>query len=68
MDAKNWFLNVAEMLFITDIMLGFNKSPFFVSRHSFSMVNLLKGKSNQANHTERSPLLTFPQNDRWDYV
>ncbi|XP_016322576.1 P protein [Sinocyclocheilus anshuiensis] len=31
--------------------------------HSFSMVNLLKGKSNQANHTERSPLLKFPQND-----
>lgn len=25
MDAKNWFLNVAEMLFMTDIMLGFNK-------------------------------------------
>lgn len=24
-DAKNWFLNVAEMLFMTDIMLGFNK-------------------------------------------
>ncbi|RXN08008.1 hypothetical protein ROHU_011694 [Labeo rohita] len=33
-------------------------------RHSFSMVNLLKGKSSQANHTERSPLLKFPQNDR----
>ncbi|KTG35440.1 hypothetical protein cypCar_00004801 [Cyprinus carpio] len=32
-------------------------------RHSFSMVNLLKGKSNQANHTERSPLLKFPQTD-----
>ncbi|CAM4626119.1 unnamed protein product [Leuciscus chuanchicus] len=37
-------------------------------RHSFSMVNLLKGKSNQANHTERSPLLTFPQNDSITYM
>uniref|UniRef100_A0A672KMV5 OCA2 melanosomal transmembrane protein n=1 Tax=Sinocyclocheilus grahami TaxID=75366 RepID=A0A672KMV5_SINGR len=37
-------------------------------RHSFSMVNLLKGKSNQANHTERSPLLKFPQNDSITYM
>ncbi|XP_067314555.1 P protein isoform X1 [Pseudorasbora parva] len=37
-------------------------------RHSFSMVNLLKGKPNQANHTERSPLLTFPQNDSITYM
>ncbi|KTF90693.1 hypothetical protein cypCar_00013584, partial [Cyprinus carpio] len=37
-------------------------------RHSFSMVNLLKGKSNQTNHTERSPLLKFPQNDSITYM
>ncbi|XP_026121461.1 P protein-like isoform X1 [Carassius auratus] len=37
-------------------------------RHSFSMVNLLKDKSNQANHTERSPLLKFPQNDSITYM
>uniref|UniRef100_A0A8C2FIT6 Oculocutaneous albinism II n=1 Tax=Cyprinus carpio TaxID=7962 RepID=A0A8C2FIT6_CYPCA len=37
-------------------------------RHSFSMVNLLKGKSNQANHTERSPLLKFPQTDSITYM
>ncbi|XP_073708657.1 P protein [Garra rufa] len=37
-------------------------------RHSFSMVNLLKGKSNQANHSERSPLLKFPQNDSITYM
>ncbi|XP_051568705.1 P protein [Myxocyprinus asiaticus] len=37
-------------------------------RHSFSMVNLLKGKSTQANHTERSPLLKFPQNDSITYM
>lgn len=43
-------------------------SFLLVPRHSFSMVNLLKGKSNQANHTERSPLLKFPQTDRWAYI
>ncbi|XP_026121463.1 P protein-like isoform X2 [Carassius auratus] len=32
------------------------------------MVNLLKDKSNQANHTERSPLLKFPQNDSITYM
>ncbi|TRY54633.1 hypothetical protein DNTS_001614 [Danionella cerebrum] len=37
-------------------------------RHSFSMVNLLKGKANQGNHTERSPLLNFPQNDSIAYM
>ncbi|XP_051997098.1 P protein [Xyrauchen texanus] len=37
-------------------------------RHSFSMVNLPKGKSTQANHTERSPLLKFPQNDSITYM
>ncbi|XP_055069282.2 P protein [Misgurnus anguillicaudatus] len=34
----------------------------------FSTVNLLKGKSNQTNHTERSPLLKFPQNDSITYM
>lgn len=57
--AKNWFR--AEMLFMTGIMLRFS---LFVLRHSFNMVNLLNGKSNQTNHTEWSPLLKFPQNDR----
>ncbi|XP_059416114.1 P protein-like [Carassius carassius] len=37
-------------------------------RHSFSVVNFLKGKSNQANHTEQSPLLKFPQNDSMTYM
>ncbi|XP_021332872.2 P protein [Danio rerio] len=37
-------------------------------RHSFNMVNLLNGKSNQANHTERTPLLKFSQNDSITYM
>ncbi|XP_056606849.1 P protein [Triplophysa dalaica] len=36
-------------------------------RHSFNMENLVNGKSNQTNHTERSPLLKFPQNDSITY-
>ncbi|XP_059426162.1 P protein-like isoform X2 [Carassius carassius] len=32
------------------------------------MVNLLKDKSNQGNHTEQSPLLKFPQNDSITYM
>ena len=37
----------------------------FFSRHNFSAVNILRGKTNSANLTERSPLLRFSQDDRW---
>ncbi|XP_039668464.1 P protein [Perca fluviatilis] len=36
--------------------------------HSFSLVNILRGKSNSANMTERSPLLRFSQDDSMTYM
>ncbi|CAL8393888.1 unnamed protein product [Boreogadus saida] len=36
--------------------------------HSFSVVNILKGKSNQGNITERSPLLRFSQDESMTYM
>uniref|UniRef100_A0A667Z1G1 OCA2 melanosomal transmembrane protein n=1 Tax=Myripristis murdjan TaxID=586833 RepID=A0A667Z1G1_9TELE len=36
--------------------------------HSFSVLNFLKGKTNQANLTERSPLLRFSQDDSITYM
>ncbi|XP_056133703.1 P protein isoform X2 [Lampris incognitus] len=36
--------------------------------HNFSVVNILKGKTNQANITERSPLLRFSQDDSITYM
>ncbi|XP_076004767.1 P protein [Genypterus blacodes] len=36
--------------------------------HNFSVVNILKGKTNQANLTERSPLLRFSQDDSVTYM
>uniref|UniRef100_A0A8C9ZGX5 OCA2 melanosomal transmembrane protein n=1 Tax=Sander lucioperca TaxID=283035 RepID=A0A8C9ZGX5_SANLU len=36
--------------------------------HSFSLVNVLRGKSNSANMTERSPLLRFSQDDSMTYM
>ncbi|CAL8255671.1 unnamed protein product [Merluccius merluccius] len=36
--------------------------------HSFSVVNILKGKSNQNNITERSPLLRFSQDESMTYM
>ncbi|XP_053178709.1 P protein isoform X2 [Scomber japonicus] len=36
--------------------------------HSFSMVNILRGKTNSANLTERSPLLRFSQDDSITYM
>ncbi|KAM6962889.1 P protein [Aplochiton taeniatus] len=36
--------------------------------HKVSVVNFLKGKVNQANHTERSPLLRFSQDDSITYM
>ncbi|KAM9761841.1 P protein isoform 1-T2 [Menidia menidia] len=37
-------------------------------RHSFSAVNFLRGKTNSANLTERSPLLRFSQDDSITYM
>ncbi|XP_062280453.1 P protein isoform X1 [Scomber scombrus] len=37
-------------------------------RSSFSMVNILRGKTNSANLTERSPLLRFSQDDSITYM
>lgn len=39
--------------------------PLHSFRHSFSMLNILRGKTNSANLSERSPLLRFSQDDRW---
>uniref|UniRef100_A0A8D3BE28 OCA2 melanosomal transmembrane protein n=1 Tax=Scophthalmus maximus TaxID=52904 RepID=A0A8D3BE28_SCOMX len=36
--------------------------------HNFSVVNILRGKTNSANHTERSPLLRFSQDDSTTYM
>ncbi|KAM9358569.1 P protein [Symphorus nematophorus] len=36
--------------------------------HGFSMVNILRGKTNSANITERSPLLRFSQDDSITYM
>ncbi|XP_053717138.1 P protein [Synchiropus splendidus] len=36
--------------------------------HSFSMLNILTGRANSANITERSPLLRFPQDDSITYM
>ncbi|KAI3369046.1 hypothetical protein L3Q82_026013, partial [Scortum barcoo] len=36
--------------------------------HSFSVVNFLRGKTNSANLTERSPLLRFSQDDSITYM
>ncbi|XP_044056235.1 P protein [Siniperca chuatsi] len=36
--------------------------------HNFSVVNILRGKSNSANITERSPLLRFSQDDSITYM
>ncbi|KAK2835934.1 hypothetical protein Q5P01_016418 [Channa striata] len=36
--------------------------------HSFSVVNILRGKTNSANLTERSPLLRFSQDDSITYM
>ncbi|CAL8309558.1 unnamed protein product [Lota lota] len=36
--------------------------------HSFSVVNILKGKTNQSNITERSPLLRFSQDESMTYI
>ncbi|XP_069378579.1 P protein [Paralichthys olivaceus] len=36
--------------------------------HNFSVVNILRGKSNSANLTERSPLLRFSQDDSMTYM
>ncbi|CAL9695960.1 unnamed protein product [Knipowitschia caucasica] len=36
--------------------------------HSFSVVNILRGKTSSANITERSPLLRFPQDDSITYM
>ncbi|XP_067453845.1 LOW QUALITY PROTEIN: P protein [Thunnus thynnus] len=36
--------------------------------HSFSMVNILRGKTNSANLSERSPLLRFSQDDSITYM
>ncbi|XP_031430379.1 P protein [Clupea harengus] len=35
---------------------------------NYSVVNFLRGKTNQANHTERSPLLKFSQDDSISYM
>ncbi|XP_072246193.1 P protein [Leuresthes tenuis] len=37
-------------------------------RHNFSAVNFLRGKTNSANLTERSPLLRFSQDDSITYM
>uniref|UniRef100_A0A8C7YD50 Oculocutaneous albinism II n=1 Tax=Oryzias sinensis TaxID=183150 RepID=A0A8C7YD50_9TELE len=37
-------------------------------RHSFSAVNFLRGKTNSANISERSPLLRFPQDESITYM
>ncbi|XP_008279529.1 P protein, partial [Stegastes partitus] len=37
-------------------------------RHNFSAVNILRGKSNSANVSERSPLLRFSQDDSITYM
>ncbi|XP_050933190.1 P protein isoform X1 [Lates calcarifer] len=37
-------------------------------RHNFSVVNFLRGKTNSANLTERSPLLRFSQDDSITYM
>ncbi|XP_062854223.1 P protein [Trichomycterus rosablanca] len=37
-------------------------------RRNFSMVNFLRGKSNQNNHNETSPLLKISQNDGISYM
>ncbi|XP_023122831.2 P protein [Amphiprion ocellaris] len=37
-------------------------------RHNFSAVNILRGKSNSANVSERSPLLRFSQDDSITYL
>nr|AAT58048.1 P protein [Oryzias latipes] len=37
-------------------------------RHSFSTVNFLRGKTNSANISERSPLLRFPQDESITYM
>ncbi|XP_037626986.1 P protein [Sebastes umbrosus] len=36
--------------------------------HNFSVVNILRGKTNSANITERSPLLRFSQDDSITYM
>lgn len=36
--------------------------------HNFSVVNILRGKTNSANITERSPLLRFQQDDSITYM
>ncbi|XP_029988808.1 P protein [Sphaeramia orbicularis] len=36
--------------------------------HNFSVVNILRGKTNSANITERSPLLRFSQDDSITYL
>ncbi|XP_071779577.1 P protein [Centroberyx gerrardi] len=36
--------------------------------HGFSVLNILKGKTNQANLTEKSPLLRFSQDDSITYM
>ncbi|XP_026201875.1 P protein isoform X2 [Anabas testudineus] len=36
--------------------------------HNFSVVNILRGKTNSANLTERSPLLRFSQDDSITYL
>lgn len=36
---------------------------FIYLSHSFSVVNILRGKSTSANLTEKSPLLRFSQDD-----
>ncbi|XP_024135005.1 P protein [Oryzias melastigma] len=37
-------------------------------RHNFSAVNFLRGKTNSANISERSPLLRFPQDESITYM
>ncbi|XP_026201874.1 P protein isoform X1 [Anabas testudineus] len=37
-------------------------------KHNFSVVNILRGKTNSANLTERSPLLRFSQDDSITYL
>lgn len=37
-----------------------------LSRRSFSVVNILRGKTSSANISEHSPLLRFSQDDRWE--
>ena len=55
---------VKVQLFQKPCLRLFVCSPFTL-RHSFSVVNILRGKNTSAAITERSPLLRFSQDDRW---